>query len=81
MKVVLIGPGEGSELAKLIAKEFESQGISILELKNNYKEVSVEISDAEFHLKNLIHDYKMPDPCPEPIIQTKERSYSTKFRD
>ena len=54
MKVIMVGPGEGSHLAKLLAKEFEDQGISIAELKEHYQEVSVDIPDAEFHLKNLL---------------------------
>lgn len=34
MKVILVGPGESSFLAKLLAKEFEGHGISIAELKD-----------------------------------------------
>ena len=61
MKVVLVGPGEGSLLAKVISKEFEDEGISLEDLKNSYKEVSVEIPSedlAEFHLKNLVMEYQ-----------------------
>ena len=80
MKVVLVGPGEGSLLAKVIAKEFEGEGISIEDLKKYYKEVSVDVPDIEFHLKNLVMEYKLHKMV-DPIILKSERSYSTKFRD
>jgi len=80
MKVIVVGPGEGSVVGKLIAKEFEEQGISIADLKEHYQEVSVDVPDSEFHLKNLVHEY-VPIKRLEPLIESKKRSYSTKFRD
>jgi hypothetical protein len=77
----MVGPGEGSLLAKLLEKEFEGEGISIAELKEHYQEVSVDIPDPEFHLKNLVLEYKPMEKVSEPIIFKNERSYSTKFRD
>ena len=55
MKVILVGPGESSFLAKLLAKEFEGHGISIAELRA--LKLKIEDYSKDANLRPLIREY------------------------
>jgi hypothetical protein len=84
MKIAIIGPNvEDISFAKLIIQQMEAQGIDLSTIKEAYIEVddNIQKEDMVFKLENIGQEYIERLAAIDRFTKTKDRSYSTKFKD